>query len=330
MRLAKDMEALEYETLSPYACKSGDTKGRERYVEKCRVRTEFQRDRDRILHSKAFRRLKHKTQVFLAPVSDHHRTRLTHTLEVSQISRTIARALRMNEDLTEAIALGHDLGHTPFGHMGERTLDQLTSFPFSHNAQSLRVAEALEGGMNLTWEVRDGIANHKGNLPRATLEAEIVHISDRVAYVNHDLDDALRAGVLEAKRIPPRLLEKLGENSGQRINAMVLDVIENSDERDFIAMSEEMAGLMGDLRAFLFENVYQSRWAVEEERKAGHLIRELFAYLCDNPLALPDDFMEIAFHEGMERAVCDYIAGMTDQYAIAQYKRYLLPKFFAE
>lgn len=334
MVLSEEWEKLERQRLSPYACLSGESRGRERSIEKCPIRTDFQRDRDRILHSKAFRRLKHKSQVFLDPISDHHRTRLTHTLEVSQISRTMARALRLNEDLTEAIALGHDLGHTPFGHMGERTLARLTAhvFPFRHNEQSLRVVDVLEGpgGLNLTWEVRDGILNHQGELPRATLEAELVHIADRIAYVNHDLDDALRAGLLRSEQLPPRAIRILGTTSGERINTLVLDVARHSDEKSSVAMTEEKKEALQELRQFLFNTIYQSKWATEEERKADHLLTELYYYLSQNPLALPEDNLQTSFHEGLDRAVCDYIAGMTDNYALARYRKYLLPDSFGQ
>ena len=261
MNLREEYEKYEEIRLSKFACSSNNSRGRKVKEEECKVRTKFQRDRDRIIHSKSFRRLKHKTQVFLAPEGDHYRTRLTHTLEVSQISRTIARALRLNEDLTEAISLGHDLGHTPFGHNGEKILNSITSFGFQHNIQSLRVVDLLEKhkdmqGLNLTFEVRDGILNHRGEGTPITLEGRIVKTADRIAYLNHDIDDAVRAGVIENDEIPENVLRILGKSHGERINNMVLDMIENSRNKDDIMMSSKAKNAMDELRNFMFENIY--------------------------------------------------------------------------
>ena len=281
-------ENLEYSMLSPFAAKSAESQGREYSIEPCNLRTQFQRDRDRILHCKSFRRLKHKTQVFLSPEGDHYRTRLTHTLEVSQIARTISRCLRLNEDLTEAIALGHDLGHTPFGHAGERVLNELTGH-FEHNEQSLRVVEVLEGGcgLNLTYEVRDGILNHKRGLIPGTLEGKVVNISDRIAYVNHDIDDALRAGILGD--LPKEYTEVFGTNHGQRINSMITDVVVSSDGKDEILMSKGKDEVFEKLRQFLFDNVYFGSAAKKEEGKSEQLIRLLFSHFSERPQDMGPD-----------------------------------------
>ncbi|MEW6245039.1 MAG: deoxyguanosinetriphosphate triphosphohydrolase [Bacillota bacterium] len=323
-------EELEMRTLSPYAVLSTRSRGRERAEEACPVRTCFQRDRDRIIHSKAFRRLKHKTQVFIIPEGDHYRTRLTHTLEVAQISRTVARALALNEDLTEAIALGHDLGHTPFGHGGEQALQELLKdlFPphgFLHNEQSLRVVDRLERGtgLNLTWEVRDGILNHTGDNVPSTLEGWIVKICDRIAYINHDIDDALRGGILSRKDLPRDLMQTLGWEHSARINRMVTDLIENSYGKPYVSMSPEIGEATRRLRQFLFERVYIDSAAKAEEHKAKQLLKQLFTYYLDHPEQLPQ--VARGEEEPIERLVCDYVAGMTDRYAVAAFNKYFLP-----
>lgn len=332
MMLRQEIERLEWDTLSAYAAKSGASRGRERPEQPCAVRTEFQRDRDRIIHSKAFRRLKHKTQVFIAPEGDHFRTRLTHTLEVSQIARTVARALRLNEDLTEAIALAHDLGHTPFGHAGEEALDQVFPQGFRHNQQSLRVVERLEEGtgLNLTWEVRDGVVNHTGPSKPATLEGQIVRIADRVAYINHDIDDALRGGIITPADLPVECLETLGIRHRERINNMVLDLIRSSDGEQEIRMSPGVQQATDVLRAFMFEHVYIGSRAKTEEGKAKRLVQELYGYYTANPDKLPPDKEGLVTTEGLERVVCDYIAGMTDNYAISLYQYIFVPKGFRD
>ncbi len=320
-------EQLETQFLSPKAVLSVNTKGRVKNEEKDDIRTDFQRDRDRIIHCKSFRRLKHKTQVFLAPESDHYRTRMTHTLEVAQIARTIARALRLNEDLTEAIALGHDLGHTPFGHAGERTLDKITSFGFTHYEQSARVCERLEKnlmGLNLTFEVLDGIRNHtKGQLP-ATLEGQVVRISDRIAYINHDIDDAVRGDIIHSDDIPFDIKLVLGVTKGDRISNLVKSVINNTV--DEINMDSETKDAFDKLHNFLFDNVYRNPKAKSEETKVDGIIESLFAYFMENPHKMPKEFAVIANEEGLERAVCDYVAGMTDHFAIQSYTDIYVPK----
>ena len=314
-----DLEKAEMEFLSPYAAKSALTKGRLMPMEKCDLRTEFQRDRDRILHSKTFRRLKHKTQVFLSPTGDHYRTRLTHTLEVSQVARTIARALRLNEDLVEAISLGHDLGHTPFGHAGERTLNSLMSAGFEHNKQSLRVVDVLEG-LNLTYEVRDGILCHTGGRSADTLEGRIVRYADRIAYINHDIDDAIRAGILSDEDIPKHISDVLGNTHGKRIDTLVRAVIASSGGGE-IKMPAEIQTVMDELRQFMFDNIYNSQSeAKKEEKKAERIVRMLFEYYIEHTEEIPHYTQE----EG-EQAVGDYIAGMTDVYAINEFKRIFMP-----
>ena len=322
---------MEEEYLARYAARSSRTAGRQYFEEPCLVRTEFQRDRDRIIHSKAFRRLKHKTQVFIIPAGDHYRTRLTHTLEVAQISRTVARALRLNEDLTEAIALGHDLGHTPFGHAGESALAEVMPGGFKHNRQSLRVVEELESerGLNLTAEVRDGILNHTGPVTPSTLEGQIVKIADRVAYINHDIDDAIRGGILKEDDLPPRCLEILGREHRTRINSMVMDLIENSRDKPAISMSGPVWEITDGLRSFLFQNVYIDSEAKREESKARHVVQYLYAYWTAHPHMLPPEYMGRTEALGVQRAVCDYIAGMTDRYAIARFKALFIPSSFA-
>ena len=266
------------------------------------------------------------------PEGDHYRTRLTHTLEVAQVARTMARALRLNEDLTEAIAVGHDLGHTPFGHIGERSLDELMADGFRHNEQSLRVVERLENGgegLNLTWEVRDGIRNHSGADFPATLEGECVRRADRIAYLNHDLDDALRGGVLRQFDIPADFLRVLGATHGERINTMITDVVENSMDQPHLRMSEEVQSAMDALRAFMFEKVYRNSWRAAEEHRCDHVVRGLWEYYMNHPAEMPEEYMLIAYSEGMERGVADYISGMTDRYAIHQYEQLFIPKGYA-
>ena len=314
-----DIENFEMEYLSPYAAKSALSKGRLIPMEKCDLRSEFQRDRDRILHSKTFRRLKHKTQVFLSPTGDHYRTRLTHTLEVSQVARTIARALRLNEDLVEAISLGHDLGHTPFGHAGERTLNSLMQAGFEHNKQSLRVVDVLEK-LNLTYEVRDGILCHTGSRQAETLEGQIVRYADRIAYINHDIDDAIRAGILSEGDIPKHISEVLGNTHGKRIDSLVRAVISGSGDGE-IKMPPAIRTIMDELRQFMFDNIYNSHsLAKKEEKKAERIVEMLFGYYIKHT----DEIPHYTAEEG-EQAVGDYIAGMTDVYAINEFKRIFLP-----
>lgn len=314
-----DIENFEMEYLSPYAAKSALSKGRLIPMEKCDLRSEFQRDRDRILHSKTFRRLKHKTQVFLSPTGDHYRTRLTHTLEVSQVARTIARALRLNEDLVEAISLGHDLGHTPFGHAGERTLNSLMQAGFEHNKQSLRVVDVLER-LNLTYEVRDGILCHTGSRQAETLEGQIVRYADRIAYINHDIDDAIRAGILSEGDIPKHISEVLGDTHGKRIDSLVRAVISGSGDGE-IKMPPAIQTIMDELRQFMFDNIYNSHsLAKKEEKKAERIVEMLFGYYIKHT----DEIPHYTAEEG-EQAVGDYIAGMTDVYAVNEFKRIFLP-----
>lgn len=315
----------ENATLSPFATLSEKSKGRAEFVEPCTLRTEFQRDRDRITHSKAFRRLMHKTQVFLAPEADHYRTRLTHTLEVTQIARTIARSLKLNEDLCEAIGLGHDLGHTPFGHEGERSLQRCFDSNFTHNAQSIRVVDVIEK-LNLTWEVRDGILNHGWNMDVATPEGKIVQFADRIAYINHDIDDAVRAGVMVESDIPEHLLDVLGYSHSNRINTMVTSVIKASADSPIIKMEPHVLDATCELHDLMFELVYKNPQAKSEETKVGGIIENLYDYILKNPEKLPMEYSEIAFTEGMERAAADYISGMTDRYAISVYNDFYIPK----
>ena len=318
----------ERRTLSPRAFFTENTRGRDFPCEPCPNRTDFQRDRDRILHSKSFRRLVHKTQVFLFPQDEHYRTRMTHTLEVTQIARIIARALMLNEDLAEAIALGHDLGHTPFGHAGEIVMQQCYSPEFTHYRQSLRVVEKLENGgkgLNLTWEVRDGIVNHTGDDMASTLEGVIVKFADRIAYINHDIDDACRAGILKISDIPADILKVLGEGHGHRINTMVSGVIEGSADLDCIRMTEEIADATGRLRQFLFDNVYFNPKAKAEEVKAREMLARLYEYFTRYPQRLPELYRRNLENEPLGRCVCDYIASMTDRYAIDLYKELFIP-----
>ena len=333
MLMREDLEKREKEILSPMAAKSGESRGRAFPEDKCRIRTEFQRDRDRIIHSKSFRRLMHKTQVFLAPEGDHFRTRLTHTIEVSQIARTIARALNLNEDLTEAIALGHDLGHTPFGHNGEDVRNSVHPGGFHHNLQSLRVVDVLEAtssrrGMNLTAEVRDGIVNHTGSGRPFTLEGQVVKISDRVAYINHDIDDALRSGVISMEDIPKTALELFGYSHRERINNMVTDLVKNSDGREEISQSPQFREELNKLRTFMFSHVYKSGRVKREEdlAKVEVVISSLYNYFLRDPSRLPDDLRQVAEEDGVNEAVKDYIAGMTDRFALNIYTELFVPK----
>jgi len=323
------LEREELTRLSPYAAKAAGTKGRLRPGEtESDVRTCYQRDTDRITHSKAFRRLMHKTQVFLQPEGDHYRTRMTHTLEVSRIARTIARALMLNEDLTEAAALGHDLGHTPFGHAGEVALSQATGKPFRHNEQSLRVVDLLEkdgDGLNLTYETRMGILGHTGDRVPETLEGRIVRLSDRIAYLNHDIDDAMRAGILTNDDIPRSISNVLGQTHHARINALVEDIIRQSEGCPELHMRPEVEKAMEDLRSFMFERVYRNPVAKGEEVKARFILRELYQYYVKNPEKLPADFLPQLDFDGMPRTVCDYIAGMTDKYAVYKYQEIFIP-----
>lgn len=330
--LKEILEKREFEFLSPYAKKSAESKGRERPISSCNLRTDFQRDRDRILHSKGFRRLQFKTQVFIAPEGDHYRTRLTHTLEVAQVARAIAQGLSLNQDLTEAIAYGHDLGHTPFGHIGERTLDRLSSNGFRHSQQSVRVVEVLENqgkGLNLTWEVRNGIGNHSGKGRAETLEGRVVAKADRIAYINHDIDDAIRAGILKSSDLPLQCINVLGSTHGERINNMILNTVENSIDSNEISMSVDFQFAMDELRRFMFERVYNDSWRTGEENKCDYLIRHLFEHYMLHPSEMPIEFIEIAYKEGNERAVIDYIASMTDRFALRQFQRIFIPKSFS-
>ena len=325
------LEAQEKATLSPFAALSSESRGRERPVTADDMRTEFQRDRDRILHCKSFRRLKGKTQVFLSPQGDHYRTRLTHTLEVTQVARTLARALRLNEDLAEAIAMGHDLGHTPFGHAGEDALNQIIDGGFIHRVQSRRVVEVLENGgegLNLTWEVRDGIEHHSGKVRPQTLEGCCVHLADRIAYINHDIDDAIRAGVLRAQDLPARAIRKLGATHGERVGTMISSVIRYSDGKNEAAMEPEIWEALLELRTFMFERVYSRDWAHNECQKTQHIVRELVEYYMEHPQLMPNEYLEIAFREGTQRAVCDFVACMTDAYAVKTYQKLFIPPFF--
>lgn len=319
----------ERQNLSPYACLTSQTKGRDYPYSPCDFRTEFQRDRDRITHCQSFRRLMHKTQVFLAPTGDHYRTRLTHTLEVTQIARILARALRLNEDLAEAAALGHDLGHTPFGHAGEEAMQSLFSKDFTHYKQSLRVVEELENngkGLNLTWEVRDGILNHTGSNMASTLEGVLVKLADRIAYINHDIDDACRAGLLRTEEIPADIRAVLGETHGQRIDTMVKSVIESSTDCDHISMQPEIQQATDELRRFLFANVYTNSEAKTEDGKAKGILAALFEMYVKYPERMPAFYQGRCEREGVERCVCDFISGMTDRYAIDTYKHLYIPK----
>ena len=331
MTVRERLEQEEAQRLSPYAKLSSETAGRQTPIESCDLRTEFQRDRDRIIHCKSFRRLKFKTQVFLSPEGDHYRTRLTHTLEVAQVARTIARALRLNEDLTEAIALGHDLGHTPYGHIGERSLNDLMEEGFRHNEQSLRVVEVIENdgfGLNLTQEVRDGILTHSGPKAPLTLEAECVRRADRIAYLNHDLDDAMRAGILKPFELPTDVLNILGHTHGERINTMITDIVNCSMDQPQLSMSDTVQTAMDALRYFMFEHVYRDGWRDPEEARCDHVIRALFRYYCEHPAEMPEEFVMIGYRDGTERSVCDFLSCMSDRYATRKFGELFVPSAF--
>jgi dGTPase len=330
MTIREKQEQWEKQYLSPYAALSSASKGRDKKEAECDIRPIYQRDRDRILHSKSFRRMKHKTQVFLAPTGDHYRTRLTHTLEVAQTARTIARALRLNEDLTEAIALGHDLGHTPFGHAGEDALNEICIEGFKHYEQSIRVVELLEKdgeGLNLTVEVRDGILNHptKGN--PSTLEGKIVRLSDKIAYINHDIDDAIRGRILKEADIPKEYVEILGNSTRMRLNTMIHDIVSHSEGKNDIIMSEDVEWAMKNLRKYMFQNVYTNPKAKGEEKKAKNLLKELYRYYSEHIEQMPSGYLHMieSRNEKPERVVCDYIAGMTDQFAIRKFEELFVP-----
>lgn len=330
MTIRESMERWEKEYLSPYAALSINSKGRQRVEEPCDIRPVFQRDRDRILHSKSFRRLKDKTQVFLTPEGDHYRTRLTHTLEVSQNARTIAKALLLNEELVEAIALGHDLGHTPFGHAGERALNKVCPYGFDHSEQSVRTIDLLEKngqGLNLTYEVRDGIRNHQTKGNPSTLEGKIVRLSDKIAYIHHDMDDAIRAGILTEADVPKEIGDVIGYTTGERLDHFIHDIVTTSTGRDDILMSDEVAAAMKKLREFMFERVYQNPQAKSEEGKAEVLVETLFHHYLKNIDLLSTDMIHlINMGEPREKVVCDYISAMTDRFAIAQYEELYIPK----
>ena len=326
------MKSVTYDYEKSFLCKDAflteNTRGRLKGAEECPIRTEFQRDRDRIIHCKSFRRLKHKTQVFLSPEGDHYRTRLTHTLEVARIARTIARALRLNEDLTEAAALGHDLGHTPFGHSGERALNDLLPGGFRHNEQSLRVVDLLENGgegLNLTYEVRNGILCHTGPIPAETFEGRIVKTADRIAYINHDIDDAVRAGIISAADIPEDISETLGRTHSERISTLVRAAIEHGTENG-IGLTEPYADAMDRLRDFMFERVYYNEIAKSEDGKVAGMIEFLFEYFGAHPEQIPDEYTKYALMDGVGKVTADYIAGMTDRYAIGCFEELFVPK----
>ncbi len=323
----EERERLEHYIVGAYGVLADSSRGRLKDEEECSIRTCFQRDIDRITHSKSFRRLKHKTQVFLQPEGDHYRTRLTHTLEVSRLARTVARALSLNEDLTEAIALGHDLGHTPFGHAGERALNEIYPGGFKHYEQSLRVVDVLERdgrGLNLCYETRMGILNHTVGAPDDTLEATTVRLCDRIAYVNHDLDDSIRAGILTEEDVPARVRENCGDKNSRRINAFISDLIANSGGGQ-LKMSDEMQETFNIFHAFMFSDVYTNPVAKSEENKVKGILSGLYTYYTSHPDALPDDFRGVIEHDGIERAACDYISGMTDGYAMEKYGEIFIP-----
>ncbi|MEE0858257.1 MAG: deoxyguanosinetriphosphate triphosphohydrolase [Acutalibacteraceae bacterium] len=328
MDIRERTEIWEKEKLSEYATLACESKGRKYDDDICPLRTCFQRDRDRITHCKAFRRLKHKTQVFLSPEGDHYRTRLTHTLEVSQIARTISRALALNEDLTEAISFGHDLGHTPFGHAGERALDDISECGFKHYEQSVRVVERLEKngrGLNLTFEVCNGIERHTKGEWAYTPEGRVVRYADRIAYINHDIDDAVRAGIIKENDIPKEFTDVLGTSTSTRINTLVCSIVNNSKNGE-LKMDDEVANAYHNIHEFMFERVYKSPYAKSEEKKIPDFIYRLFEYFKRHPEKLDPLMQQIVESEGIDRAVCDYIAGMTDQYAIQMYSNLFVPK----
>ncbi|MCR4672372.1 MAG: deoxyguanosinetriphosphate triphosphohydrolase [Lachnospiraceae bacterium] len=331
MNIRQEREAWERKYLSPYAALSENSFGRDRFEEPDDIRPVYQRDRDRILHSKSFRRLKHKTQVFLAPLGDHYRTRLTHTLEVAQIARTITRALNLNEDLAEAIALGHDLGHTPFGHAGEMVLNEVCPEGFRHNEQSVRVVEVLEKdgrGLNLTKEVRDGMLNHSLSLMPATLEGRVVRLSDKIAYINHDIDDAIRGRIISEDEIPKEYTSVLGSSIKERLNFLIHDVIDSSIGKPDISMSAKGEAAMHGMREYMFKHVYRNSRAKDEEGKAKNMLKSLYFHFRDHPDKMPAEYCRM-LEEGkysLDRVVCDYISGMTDQFAIEIYEDLYVPR----
>lgn len=329
--MRQKLEKREHEFLSPYAAFSDESQGRDIYEDPCDMRPIYQRDRDRILHSKSFRRLKHKTQVFLSPEGDHYRTRLTHTLEVSQIARSVAKSLRLNEDLTEAIALGHDLGHTPFGHAGERALNEICPDGFEHNIQSIRVVEKLEHhgeGLNLSKEVRDGILNHQSKGMPRTLEGKIVRLADKIAYINHDIDDAIRGHIITEEDIPIEYSEILGHSPKERLNTLIHDIINHSEDTNNIKMSPEIEKAMFGMRQYMFRSVYTNPLAKGEERRAISMLEQLFVYYEKNLELLPEEYQYMVLNKGetKTRVACDYIAGMTDQYAVTKFKELTIPR----
>ena len=337
MSIREEMEEKEMQLLSPYAAHSRESRGRDVEEEPCDIRTIYQRDRDRIIHCKSFRRLKHKTQVFLAPSGDHYRTRLTHTLEVAQIARTIAKALWLNEDLTEAIALGHDLGHTPFGHAGEKALNEVCPDGFAHYAQSVRVVELLEKdgqGLNLTWEVRDGIRNHRTSGHPSTLEGQVVRLADKIAYINHDIDDAIRAGILTEEMLPAEYTDVLGATVRKRLDTLVRSVIQSSIGQTEVSMDPDVETAMTGLRAYMFRHVYTDSAAKKEDGKAEQMLKMLYQYYYNQETGsarmeeMPREYFDLVWirHESPARVACDYIAGMTDNYAIDTFKRLFVPE----
>lgn len=330
MSIREELERREMEILAPWASHAGESRGRERDEAPCDIRPAFQRDRDRIIHSKSFRRLKDKTQVFLAPMGDHFRTRLTHTLEVSQNARTIAKALRLNEDLVEAIALGHDLGHTPFGHAGERALDRICPLGFVHSEQSLRLVDVLERdgrGLNLTFEVRDGILNHQTSGSPSTLEGKIVRISDKIAYFHHDMDDAIRAGILTEEDVPKEISGVAGRTTGERLDFFIHDVIRTSQGRPVVEMSPPAARAMGQMRDFMHRRVYADPIAKAEESKAEKLVEVLYDYYYTHVDMLPGFLRDMVFdEESRQSAACDCISAMSDRFAIAKYTELFVPR----
>lgn len=330
MTIRETLEEREKEYLSPYATLSVASKGRKKEEEPCDIRPVFQRDRDRIIHCKSFRRLKDKTQVFLSPEGDHYRTRLTHTLEVAQNARTIARALRLNEELVEAIALGHDLGHTPFGHAGERALNRVCPYGFAHNEQSVRTVELLEKkgqGLNLTFEVVDGILNHQTKSTPSTLEGQVVRFSDKIAYIHHDMDDAIRGGILREEDVPREICEIIGYTTGERFDHFIHDIVTHSLGKNVIGMSEETMEAMKAIRQFMFERVYQNPIAKSQEGKAEELVETLYQHFFKNAEQLPAEYLELLEKgEALERVVCDYVGAMSDRYAIAKYEELYIPK----
>ena len=321
----------ENEYLSPYAKKSSETLGRQRKEAECPMRTAFQKDRDRIIYSKAFMRLKNKTQVFFSPEGDHYRTRLTHTLDVSQVARSIARMLCLNEDLAEAIALGHDLGHTPFGHAGERCLDKLSSHGFKHNQQSLRVVDVLEKdgkGLNLTYEVRDGIVNHKMSGNPQTLVGQVVSFADRIAYISHDIDDAIRAGVIEFSDLPAKAIKKLGKSTSARINIAIGSIARASYGKDKVTMEDDIFAALNEVRSFMFERVYQTPSAIKEEETAFNMLSAMYNYFSTHIDRLPERYIKLLKKYDIDTVLCDYLSSMTDRYAVYTFENIFVPKNF--